>query len=261
MAFGMEVIMLIDYLCIYTAIGLNNGTKITPCVLLLLFQDGTMGVNLAKVMVYLGIILILSEIPFIDETTPYLMTRSKRDAWWRGECLYIWTATFLYMVFLTVVSILIVLPTVTWNELWGSTIASILKNSSVPIPVEVVMVFYPSATLGMTFITGWVSMAVLGHIAYAVSLSTNKRILGLAVMVFFVLLDPIVKWIGIGDKRWIFRLSPISWSSIPNWKMVNSQAPMEVPYIFGAYAVIIIACMIVIALACKKKQIDVVALQ
>lgn len=261
MAFGMEVILFIDYLWMYTAFGLNNGTKITPCVLFLLFRDGTIGVNLAKIMVYLGIVLILSEVPFIDEATPYLMARSKRGAWWRGECLYIWTATFLYMTFLTVISILIVFPTITWNELWGSTIASILKGSNIEIPAEVVMVFYPSATLGMTFVSGWISMAVLGHMAYAVSLGTNKRILGLAVMVFFVLLDPIVKWLGIGDKRWMFLFSPVSWSSISNWKMVNSQAPMEVPYIFCAYAALIIICMIVIALAGKKKLIDVITLQ
>lgn len=262
MAFGMEIILLIQYLWGYTEIGLKSGTKITPCVLFLLFQDGTIGVNLAKVMVYLGAVLILSEAPFMDEVSPYVIMRSKRSAWWKGECLYIWLATFLYMAFLVIISILIVLPTVTWNGLWGSTIAHILKNSNIPISTEIVKVFYPSATLGMTFLSGWISMVFLGHLAYAVSLSTNKKILGLLAMIFFVLLDPVVKWLGFGmDNQWMFRFSPISWSSIANWKMVNSQAPMEIPYIVGVYTALIIGCMIIIAWASKRKQIEVISLQ
>lgn len=262
MAFGMELILVVKYLWIYTEWGLRSGTKITPCVLAFLFKDGTIGINLAKVMVYLGIVLVLSEAPFMDEVTPYIIVRSKRGVWWRGECLYIWVATLLYMLFITIVSIFTVLPTVTWTGLWGSTVAEIVKDGNMDISHEIVKVFYPSAVLGITFISGWISMVMLGHVAYAVSLATQKRIFGLGAIVFLVLLDPIVKWLGaMSEYRWMYWISPISWSSMENWNMVNVRAPMEVSYIFSVYAGIIIVCTIVIAFSARRKQIDVVSLQ
>ena len=261
MAFGMEAILLIQYLWQYTEFGLVNGTKITPCVLFFLFRDGSMGVNLAKVMVYLGVVLLLSDAPFMDESTPYVIARSKRGAWWRGECLYIWTATFLYMLFLTVVSILIVSPTITWNELWGSTIVQAVQISS-GIPEEIVKVFYPSFTLVMTFLAGWLSMSLLGHVTYAINLITNKNVFGIGTMVFFIMLDPIVNWLGYGQpNRWMYYISPVSWSSMEHWKMVSSQSPLETEYVFGMCLVLLVICTAVIALASRRKQIDVSALQ
>lgn len=265
-ALGMEVILLIEYLWGCTDFGIRYGTKITPCVLIFLFQSGSIGVNLPKVMIYLGFVVLLSDVPFMDEATPYVMTRSKRGAWWRGECIYIWMASFLYMAFITIVSILLVLPTVTWNGLWGSTIVEAVKSSGAAIGLRVeasiVQVFYPSATLWLTFLAGWLSMSLLGHMAYAINLLINKKVAGIAVMVFFILLDPIIGWLGVGSaNHWMHPLSPVSWSSMEYWKLVSSQAPLETGYVFRMYGVLIVLCVIVIAIAARRKQIEVDALQ
>lgn len=265
-ALGMEIVLLIEYLWGCNDFGMKYGTKITPCVLVLLFQSGTIGVNLPKVMIYLGFVVLLSDVPFMDESTPYVIARSKRGAWWRGECIYIWAASFLYMVFITVMSIFIVLPTITWNGLWGSTIVESLKSSGAAVGLrlnpQIVQVFYPSATLWLTFLAGWLSMSLLGHMAYAINLVINKKVAGIAAMVFFILLDPIIGWLGIGSaNHWMHQLSPVSWSSMEYWKLVSSQAPLKTGYVFSMYGVLIVVCVIVIAVAGRRKTIEVNALQ
>ena len=87
-------------------------------------------------------------------------------------------------------------------------------------------------------------------------------IFGIATMVFFILLDPIIGWLGIGSaNHWMHPLSPVSWSSMEYWKLVSSQAPLETGYVFRMYGVLIVFCVIVIAIAARRKQIEVDALQ
>ena len=45
------------------------------------------------------------------------------------------------------------------------------------------------------------------------------------------------------------------------WKLVSSQAPLETGYVFRMYGVLIVLCVIVIAIAARRKQIEVDALQ
>lgn len=105
-------------------------------------------------------------------------------------------------------------------------------------------------------------MSLLGHMAYAINLLINKKVAGIAVMVFFILLDPIIGWLGVGSaNHWMHPLSPVSWSSMEYWKLVSSQAPLETGYVFRMYGVLIVLCVIVIAIAARRKQIEVDALQ
>ena len=38
-------------------------------------------------MIYLGFVVLLSDVPFMDEGNAICNARSKRGAWWRGECI------------------------------------------------------------------------------------------------------------------------------------------------------------------------------
>lgn len=151
--------------------------------------------------------------------------------------------------------------------LWGSTAvhgvrAGMIPNVNMDIPVKLIRTFYPSAILLLTFMAGWLSMVLLGHLAYALNLLTNQKVYGIGAMVFLVMMDPIVNWLAFGPTRiWWYRVSPVTWSSMRHWKMVGLDSPLETGYVFIMYGILIVVMTVFVAMGSRKKQVDVNSLQ
>jgi len=124
MVFALEAVLVMRSmigLCVY---GIARGTHTTPWVLTLLFSDATVSKNFIKVLLYFGLIVLLCNAPFVNHLTPSVLLRGKRADWARGGIAYIFLASFCYLAFLTCLSFLCVLPTVSWSEIWGAAFIS-----------------------------------------------------------------------------------------------------------------------------------------
>lgn len=99
---------------------------VTPFLLPFLFFDASIANGLLKVMVYFGVIVLFCNAPFCDATLYSVIARSKKKAWWLGNCFYIMVASAVYLLYFCLICAVISIPVITFKPFWGSVVQSIL---------------------------------------------------------------------------------------------------------------------------------------
>ncbi len=79
--------------------------------------------------------------------------------------------------------------------------------------------------------------------------------LGCMVASFFVLLDPVVRWISF-KAQWLYYVSPVSWSSIEHWKLLGIDRPLDQGIVVLASVLIIIILFVVTGIENKRKDVN-----
>lgn len=257
------IVLLIRYLWVIDLYGLSYGTGTTPFLLSVLYTDGSVSNGLLKMLLYLGVIAVFCDAPFVSEHTSYEVIRCGKRAWHRGKLTYIWIMGFLYPLYLSLLVFLIVLPTVTVTDFWGGTMRDFAAKygqalavmGNLMTPSEVILSIYPWSAQLLTFLASGLSNVFLGYLIYLFNLLTRKSGAGVAAGVFAVMLDPVVRYWGVGRTNWwMYRCSPISWSSIENWTILGSNHPLPMWYVFCGYLVLIAVLGCLIRILGKRKE-------
>lgn len=254
--------------------GLDTGSHSTPYLLSMLFHGTTMSIGSAKIIFYIGLLTILCDAPFFHPISPYMILRSRRNAWWLGECIYIIITAFLYMLFITIVSSILVLPIVTLENDWGSAIYAYTFGTTtqdvgeiyinygyMPISDSIVQYVYPTGAQLYTFLTGWASFVFLGLLMYLISLFQKNVFWSIGVASFFILLEPILNDIASMSKLttstyWIQAFSPVCWSSAEYINLLDRNYWISFPFVSIMYPLLIILLMIAIKICSKKTIIE-----
>jgi len=255
-----------------TSYGLQEGRKMTPCLLPLLFKSDGISINHAKSVLHIGMILLLCNAPFLYPTTPYMVLRSRRGAWWLGECLYIIEAALIYVLFLMLISSLAALPVATWKPEWGSALRDQSIGTQTQSAVEISVTYgvymsmgkigyylHPFKTQLYTFITCWASFSVLGLLMYLISLLQKRAAMGMAVAGFLVFLDPIIYSVNVmkTDKSWIDLLSPVCWTDAGLLKDISSHNFLSIPVVAGMYLLWLVLLLVGIRAVSHRITIEI----
>lgn len=88
-----------------------------PALLVFFMNDSWL-----TVLAGLGLLVLLFDLPMADEAQKYLLIRSGRGAWAKGQILYILTATAIYMLILALILLIWILPWIDWTLGWSDTI-------------------------------------------------------------------------------------------------------------------------------------------
>lgn len=248
---------LVHYACVIKS-------TLTPYLLSFLFFDASIANGLLKVLIYFGVIILFCNAPFRDCTFYYVVLRSKKKSWWLGNCLYILIASAVYLVFLSLVCAGIALPVATLKPFWGSVVQSLLVEDgeilnsylgNLVFSRDVIQILYPDSAQWMTFGIAWLSFSGMGLLIYAVNELSGTYMLGCIVAGFFVLLDPVVRWIGF-RSQWLYYVSPVSWSSIEHWKLLGVDRPLDQGIVVIANVLIIIILFIATGIENKRKDVN-----
>ena len=189
---AIETILIFRYLHGLSEYGQATGKTITPFVLPIVFAEAENSNGLLKVLIYLGCVMLFCNAPFLNNQKPYMILRCKRKGWYLGENMYVWLAALLYMLFISLISLIAVLPTVSTNRLWGEIAGDFVVNqrSLIPVytwglvmPVRVIQNYYPLAAFMYTFITGWLSIVFIGKLMYLLNLKIGKKTIGISAAV------------------------------------------------------------------------------
>lgn len=260
----LTVVLLGRYLHGINLYGFTYGTRVTPFLLLVLFKDSHIANGLLKVLLYLGAICLLSNAPFVTDITSYQILRSGKRSWIAGKCMYIWLTSFLYVIFIACIAGIIVLPTVSVNDLWGSTLRDWVskKNNwevyaqSLEIPSLIIKLIYPWAAEILSLFVVGLSFCFLGHLIFFCNLLTNKKAIGIGLSVLFVMLDPVISYFAFSEQqKWMYLFSPINWSSLELWTIVGSGKPLSAQYAYGMYLLLILCLTAGIFIVASKKEI------
>lgn len=268
---AFTAVLLVNYMRPYVEYCLYSGNKMTFCLLPLIYLPAEVSIRAPKVLLHIGFILLLCDAPFLHETAPYMFLRGGRRARFAGEVLYVfWTALF-YMLFITLVSIIMTLPVATLENEWGNGITDYLYGSDtltqtqilnmfpleLQIPAGPIMFFYPFASELYTFLTGLGCMFILGLILLLVSLVTDGAKFGLAAAGGLVLLDPILTWRAFPSRYYLQAFSPVCWTSIAHLDLLSPNYFLSIPFVAVAESVSIAVLLILIYIVNRKSTIEI----
>ena len=79
-------------------------------------------------MAGLGLLLLLFEAPFTDETQRYIITRAGRGAWGRGQVLYVTCVCVLYLMAFSLVLLLFQAPWSDWSSGWSGGLNALARE-------------------------------------------------------------------------------------------------------------------------------------
>ena len=266
LTFLLMIVLMIRYFSGLSSFGIKYHTKITPFLLSVVFADCDITNGLLKILVCFGWVCLLCDVPVRDPFLTYIVLRSGRKGWRLGENIYICASAFGYTVFLSVIPALILLPSVSLHEFWGSTITQILKSDeyqvlylgNLVLPRRVISIIYPYGAQILGFLAVWLQFWFLGMVMYSINFCCKSNTLGIAAAVFLILLDPVVVYCGASmTTKWMYRFSPVNWSSIENWTIVGQTQPVSMTYAYGMYAIMIGIGMFWTRWRCIKEDIRV----
>lgn len=250
----VEILLLLRYLLGFTLYGIENGKKITPFLLPILMADAPISNGLLKVMILFGIILLFCNAPFLHEQKTYAIIRIGRNAWWKGECLYIVIASLLYVCFICIVSALIVLPCISFNEYWGGILGAYLKNPMIifqknqglVIPDVILWNVAPLSATIYTFLCMWAFCSVIGFLLLLINLGECNSWIGIAVAVVLVLADPVVYSIFLRERSWLWIFSPATWISMQSLAEFSQMGILSEGIVAFGYSFLLVICMVLI---------------
>ena len=215
----------------------------------------------SKVIYTLPIVMMFCDAPFTDKNQVFVYMRTSRVKWLCGQLLYIILASAVYYLFIFVLTVAFTLPCCEVSREWGTTLNMLAySNAAVQAGVHmfdvsgfVIEYFSPPQACFFTFLTSWLSAAVLGAVLFFFNLFTGTRLTGITISSFLVVMTVIVDmagWFG------LLKFSPISWNTLNNIDVGGMTAKPSFTYCMCVYAGIILTLTAAILLFGRKKSLD-----
>lgn len=93
-----------------------------PGLLTYLFND-----PVVTMLTALMLLMLLFDVPMVDETQRYIISRTGRGAWARGQVIYVLLATLIFIVCLMGIVLLLCLPWIEWGG-WSSGLKGLVED-------------------------------------------------------------------------------------------------------------------------------------
>lgn len=140
-----------------------------------------------------GIILLFSNAPFFDHSQMFLVIRTGKTRWALGQMIYMLLGSILYFLLLYGMSVLFLLPYLSFQNEWGSVWNTLARTDlgvqfgvSLTVPANILNHFEPMELLSWTFFMGILNAMVLGLLLFFCNLFLG-RMAGITAAVLFLL--------------------------------------------------------------------------
>lgn len=193
----------------------------------------------------MGLLLLLCDAPFYDETQQYVLLRCGRKTWGLGQVAYAFCATFIYLLLQCGLAQLFLAGRLDYGALWGQGMEGIVvgmeyQNYDIMIDLDpmIYSVFSPWGAFGLAFLLRWLAGSALVLIMYCINVAGGAR-LGMAAAAIPVFFDyTIAEFL----PEWLNHFSPVSLSrlAVLDWEgggfLTNAA--------YGVAALPVLACIL-----------------
>ena len=250
----MEVLYLHSRLSPVGELCARTGYKVTPYLLPFLLDEGS-----AVMMLFLGVVLLFCDAPFIEDEQPYIMLRSGRRIWFIGQRLYIVVASVLYLIVLYFISVLVLLPHIEWSAEWGKLLSTFSQTSaagqngiSIPFARVITARFDPIPAVLRCVVNGSLVATVLGMLMFFVNLNISRTAGGICG-------TALVLWNMVTYKTWygFVNVSPVSWVNLSRVDYDGSSIYPSLTYILLALLALFAALSAASWVTLRRRNIDV----
>ena len=153
-----------------------SGYRITPFLFPYIMSH-----SFSVMIIMFGVVLLFCDAPFIELDQPYIILRSGRKIWLCGQLVYIIIASFIYIFFILLVSIIIFSSYLEWDITWGKVIGTFAQTSvgaqhgiAIPFSFYIYNGYSPISAMLTTFFNSWLVSTILGSLMFALNLRFSR---------------------------------------------------------------------------------------
>lgn len=113
--------------------------------------------------------LLFSDAPFYDEHSQFVVVRAGRLSWILGQFIYIGLASLLVTAFVWLVTWMVLLPHISFENDWGAVVRTLAMNAALPDDLSlrvyfpsVIAEFSPIQTAAFSFLLTWLVGVFVG---------------------------------------------------------------------------------------------------
>lgn len=187
------------------------GEKISPFLYPCLIAD-----NALLLLLLLSFLLLVSDIPFLDQSMKYIVIRSGKKAWLKAQMNYLFTISIFYMCVLWFGSILLCLPYLQFMKDWERIIGTLAQTDAgsqfaiaIQPSYEMMLSYTPLEAVLITFISGVMVLYMFCLVLFGISLYLSK-VLGLCIVFGETLMVTTAWRLGL----WGTYVFPVTWMQI-----------------------------------------------
>lgn len=162
-----------------------------------------------RIFIMFGAVMLFCDAPFLDKVQPYIIVRSKKSNWVLGQFMYIMFAAALYLIFIYIITILLTIPVINFDNDWGKIFISLgyaPRLRSISISSYIIGAYTPFWALLQTLTLNWLLFVFLGMLMFNINLVFPHAV-GSIVAVALILLGverlPKLSWILPTTMSWL----------------------------------------------------------
>lgn len=231
---------------------MSVGIKATPLGSIFMIND-----FIYQTVFMIGVVFLLSIAPYRGEVYRYIVYRSGTVEWEVGNILYIFMITFIYLVFIVLMSIIglkgNVIFSADWGKIWGTLArTNAAQQFGVQFDVNEYIIGRYNAMPAIinSFLLEWVCFIWLGLCMYFMN-SISKKGLGILIDGLFIFLDAMIY------NSWTpqaYRFSPVTLSQLSVYTKGNLYYGISLNYAYFFYLITNIIWILLIVLCCGKSE-------
>jgi hypothetical protein len=199
----------------------------------------------AQMIITFGAVILFCDAPFHSPMEKYLLIRTNYRFWNAGQAMYILCASFFYLAFIVLSTLLVLLMGcgIEWSDGWGKiwgTLANTNARQQFTIPMRFDLYLYshysPKDAFLYSFILEWSAISLIGLVSY--NINRIKLHIGTIFTAMLTLLDLAIA----NDLPFaLYKISPISLAKL---SVLTGNSRTKAPTM--KYAIIFFAATIVI---------------
>lgn len=232
-----------------------TGEPVSTWLLPFILSDQT-----CVLIIYLLLILLFCDAPFIQQNEVYVFIRSGRKKWLLTQFLYICVMSATYVLFLNFATLSLTFMDAAYMPEWGKIFYSLANTNAseiVELPItissSIIQAFSPRKALFTSTFFAWSVAVFLGSIMFVINLTFN-RTSGTVVSALLVLTQYLTTNAS-GYGMTFF--SPVSWVSLDLLDFSGVGRTPTPEYAGVVLWSIILLCWIISLLVIRKKDIDI----
>lgn len=232
----------------------NTNFNLSPYLFPFLISSGYS----SKILLLL-LIMLFCDAPFTECEYPYIVIRSGRKKWYLGQQLYICLASAIYMVLIIITSILVMLPNVSFELIWGKVINTFAQTGIavqhgivIPFDFYTVQKFSPIQAMVMQGLLCWLVFVMIGNVMFLINTITSRAFGALVAtgIVFFQMFAENISII------WTY-FSPTSWMSLSFLSIDGIGTHPSLVYALFMLVILNISLALISYKVVSRKDIDI----
>lgn len=208
-----------------------------------------------------GIIFLFSDAPFIKNSQPYVIIRSKRLSWVSGQIIYIMIASAIYFLIIMGASVITLLPNASFQtDGWGKIINTLAQTNAgalihlqFAVSEKITTYYSPVTAFFLSFLLNWSVACFIGMLMFLVSLKLH-RTLGLLAGAMVLFWDLLV--INMLPFRFYYA-SPVTLSRLSILDPTGTSIFPNVAYSFIFFGSGIVLLAILLMIGIRNESIEI----